>query len=121
MALFRGGNSSSLTENISNNYDNRALAGEAATAISASGNATVDVQYIPDEAFNLAGLAVETIAGALERTQSGTFKALEDSQRQTFKALGETQTAARSETAQLVETALLIGIPALVLLVLWRG
>lgn len=106
MALFRGGNSSSLTENISNNYDNRALAAEGGTAISASGGSTVEVQYIPSEAFNLAGQAVETLAGVQE---------------QTFKALSDTQSAARSETAQLAEKALMIGIPAIVLLFLWRG
>lgn len=104
MGLFGG--SSSTSQNTTNNFDNRALAAGDGPAISASGNALVDVQYIPGEAFNLAGLAVETLAGV---------------QRDTFKALGATQEAARTETAKLGEQALLIGIPALVVLLLWRG
>lgn len=89
--------SSNQTQNVSE--DSRVAVDGESLGISADGD--VQVHVVADEAFELGRLAIdevsETLGGALQDTQ---------------KALFRTQDAARTESAQLAEQIIKIGIPA---------
>lgn len=94
-----GSKSSSSNHTTNNTEDSRVAVSEAAIGISADGD--VQVHQVPDEAFELGGMAIEAVSETLGR-----------SLRDTQDALFRTQDAARTESAQLAEQVIKIGIPA---------
>lgn len=100
MPLF--GSTSRTTENVSNYAsDERIIAdGEGVAVNSGGGRVTIDM--VPDEAWELAELAIGNSNQALAEVA------------QSFQtALTSTQTANRSEGGQLINTALTWGLPIL--------
>lgn len=81
------------------NSDERIIADGSGIGVN-SGGGEVKIQFVADEAFQLAEIALEST--------TKTFA----------KALQDTQAAARSESAQLGEQIIKIGIPALALVFL---
>ena len=92
--------SNSSSSNTTTTEDNRIIAEDEAIAINSRGD--VQVHMVPDEAFDLASDALFTV---------------ENSTRQVVDAFGDalesTQAAARSESADLADKIIKIGIPAL--------
>lgn len=86
--------SKSSSDTTTNTEDNRIIADGEGIAVNSDGGA-VSLHMVPDEAFDLAELAVGTTAA--------TFS----------DALERTQEHAQSESKQLAEQVIKIGIPAL--------
>lgn len=89
--------SSNQTQNVSE--DSRVAVDGGSIGVSADGD--VKVHMVADEAFELGRIAIEEVSGTLGQS-------LKDTQ----KALFKTQDAARTESAQLAEQIIKIGIPA---------
>lgn len=89
--------SSNATTNTTE--DSRVAVDGESLGISADGD--VSVHMVADEAFELGKLAIEEVSDTLGQS-------LQDTQ----KALFKTQDAARTESAQLAEQIIKIGIPA---------
>lgn len=123
-----GSKSSSSNHTTNNSSDRRVAASDRAVGVSAGGN--VVVHQVADEAFELGrdalALTEETTEAAF-RFGEGTFdtaaelgeraiKTVSDtlgrSLKDTQEALFRTQDAARTESAQLAEQVIKIGIPA---------
>jgi phosphotransferase system IIA component len=79
--------------------DARVAGDNGAIGVSAQGD--VQVHLVADEAFELGALAIKEVSSTLGAALEGTQKAL-------FK----TQDAARTESAQLSEMIIKLGIPA---------
>jgi hypothetical protein len=98
--------SKSKQESISTNKDNKIAASESAIAVNSEGG-RVSVHVVADEAFELAEMAVDRVSDAFDSTSKIFSQSLRD-----------TQSAARTESAQLSEQIIKIGIPALALVFL---
>lgn len=89
--------SSNATTNTSE--DSRVAVDGESIGVSADGD--VQIHMVADEAFELGMVAIEQVSETLGQS-------LQDTQ----KALAKTQDAARTESAQLAEQIIKIGIPA---------
>jgi hypothetical protein len=98
--------SRSAQSSSSTTKDNRIVASERAVAVNSEGGA-VSVQVVADEAFELAEMSVDRLADSFDSTTKIFSQSLRD-----------TQSAARTESAQLSEQIIKIGIPALALVFL---
>jgi hypothetical protein len=103
--------SSSKTKQTSQteNKDNRIVASENAIAVNSEGG-PVKIQVVADEAFELAEFALSRVSDSFDNTSEIFAQSLRD-----------TQKAARTESAQLSEQIIKIGIPALALVFLVSG
>lgn len=88
------------------NKDNRIVASDKAVAVNSEGGA-VSVHVVADEAFELAEMTVNRFAETVDNTTEVFSQALFD-----------TQKNSRTESAQLSEQIIKIGIPALALVFL---
>lgn len=86
--------------------DNRIVASERAVAVNSEGG-NVAVHVVADEAFELAEMTVDRLADSFDSTTKIFSQSLRD-----------TQSASRTESAQLSEQIIKIGIPALALVFL---
>lgn len=86
--------------------DSRIIADGEGVAVNSDGG-NVNLQFVPDEAFELAEMSLETTADAFTKT-TDVFS----------DALAKTQEAAKTEAAQISEQLIKIGIPALALVFL---
>jgi hypothetical protein len=100
--------SSSKTKQTSEstNKDNRIVASDSAIAVNSEGG-KVSVHVVADEAFELAEMSLDRVSDAFQSTSEIFAQSLRD-----------TQKAARTESAQLSEQIIKIGIPALALVFL---
>lgn len=86
--------------------DNRIVASDKAVAVNSEGG-NVQVHVVADEAFELAEMSVDRLADSFDSTTKIFSQSLRD-----------TQAASRTESAQLSEQIIKIGIPALALVFL---
>ena len=91
--------SRSSNSTVNETEDSRVAVDGESIGISADGD--VSVMVVADEAFELGMFAIETVADTLGETVKDTQLALR-----------RTQDAARTESAQLAEQIIKIGIPA---------
>lgn len=113
--------SKSAQSSSTTNNDNRMIADNGATSVN-SGGGNVSIHYVPDEAFDLANSALAGMAGvshdAIGANTDFAFKAL-DQVSSAIQASAENSLAmAKSESAQLGDKIVKIGIPAAVVLFL---
>ncbi len=99
-----GSTSESKTESTTNNADERQIAEAGGKAIN-TGGGHLSIIEVPDEAFELAETALIT----QQQVTANTNQTLSD-------ALRATQSAARSESTQLGDKLIKIGIPAVALI-----
>lgn len=130
-----GSSSSSSSATSTSTRDGRVAGDNGAIGISSEGN--VDVRIVADEAFELGELAVHSIAELAENSGNnaretvadvtgviaGLARQQGDQARETVSdvtsifagALADTQQRANSETTQIMEQAVRVGLPVLAL------
>lgn len=89
--------------------DNRVGASDRAVAVSTGGPGDVTINMVADEAFELAGDAIDAGTSAAQVVAETLGRSLRDTQ----AALNTTQEMARTESAQIAEQVIKIGIPAI--------
>jgi hypothetical protein len=119
--------SSTQQATTSNTSDERQIADGEGVAINSGGG---DVRFVPDEAFDLAQFALaensyvatdaldkvaDSQANALEKVADGQLFALDEVARANREALDTAIQAQKSESGQISEQVVKLGIPALAL------
>ena len=108
--------SSTKRATTSNTSDERQIADGEGVAINSGGG---DVRFVPDEAFDLAQFALAensyVVTDALEKVADGQLFALDEVARANREALDTAVQAQKSETGQISEQVVKLGIPALAL------
>ncbi|WGT50152.1 hypothetical protein [Thioclava nitratireducens] len=101
--------------------DNRMISDNGATSIN-SGGGGVAINYVPDEAFQLAQTALANMAGASDTAVNATTdfanNALSSAVHAIQQSAQDSLAMARTESAQLGDKIVKIGIPAAVIVFL---
>lgn len=113
--------SKSAQSTNSTTEDNRIIADAGGIAVNSRGGA-VQVQFVADEAFELAEMSVGEVSETSRKAMDIVAQSSRDTLNKTLNSFTDTiqrtQTAARSETSQLAEQVLKIGVPAAVVIFL---
>lgn len=101
--------------------DNRMISDNGATSINSAGGG-VAINYVPDEAFDLAKSAIANMAGASDKAVSETTSfansALSSAVNAIQQSAQDSLAMARTESTQLGDKIVKIGIPAAVIIFL---
>lgn len=105
-----GSSSSSSSATTNNTRDARVAGDNGAVGISSEGD--VQVHMVADEAFELGGAALAELSDLARSVVDVSGKSTETSSDALRLALQNTQAAGRTETTQIADQLIRIGIPA---------